>query len=139
MPFVPVLGKTFNIITGNTVTGTFDYVDVSGMPAGLTFHINYLANAVQLQVVNKPIFSADFDDDGDVDATDLAIWQGAFDLNQLGDADGDNDSDGADFMLWQQQFGSHPAVGALATVPEPTSLALLLIAALAVRGTSRHW
>ena len=78
------------------------------MPAGLAFHINYLANAVQLQVVNKPFFSADFDDDGDVDATDLAIWDGAFDLNQLGDADGDNDTDGADLLVWQRQFGSRP-------------------------------
>ena len=42
VPFVPALGNTFNIITGNTVTGAFDTVDVSGMPDGLTFHINYL-------------------------------------------------------------------------------------------------
>ena len=136
VPFVPSLGQTFNIITGNTVTGTFDYADVSGMPAGLAFHINYLANAVQLQVVNKPIFSADFDDDGDVDPTDLAIWKGAFDLNQLGDADGDNDSDGADFLLWQQQYGSAPAVAvaqpASAAVPEPSAAALLLTAMVGV-------
>ena len=39
------------------MTGEFDYADVSGMPAGLAFHIEYLANAVQLQVVTKPIFS----------------------------------------------------------------------------------
>jgi hypothetical protein len=131
-PFVPALGQTFNIITGNSVTGTFDYADVSGMPAGLAFHINYLANAVQLQVVNKPIFSADFDEDGDVDPTDLAIWKNAFNLNQLGDADGDNDSDGADFLLWQQQFGSAPAVAvaqpAAAAVPEPSAMALLMTA-----------
>src|SRR5690606_35045684 len=50
--FVPALGNTFNIITGNTVTGTFDTVDVSGVPAGLAFQVNYLLNAVQLQVVN---------------------------------------------------------------------------------------
>jgi hypothetical protein len=140
VPFVPSLGQTFNIITGNTVTGTFDYADVSGMPAGLAFHINYLANAVQLQVVNKPLFSADFDDDGDVDPTDLAIWKGAFNLNQLGDADGDNDSDGADFLLWQQQFGSAPAVAVAqptaAAVPEPSTAALLL-AAMALAGCRR--
>lgn len=130
VPFVPLLGQTFNIITGNTVTGAFDYADVSGMPAGLAFHIEYLANAVQLQVVNKPFFSADFDDDGDVDATDLAIWQGAYDLNQLGDADGDNDSDGRDFLLWQQQFGSAPLVAlnpASTAVPEPANITLALI------------
>lgn len=140
VPFVPVLGNTFNIITGNTVTGAFDTVDVSGMPVGLAFHVEYLANAVQLQVVNKPIFSADFDDDGDVDSTDLSIWKGAYDLNQLGDADGDNDSDGADFLLWQQQFGSAPAVAvaqpAAAAVPEP-STAVLLLAAMAGVGWRR--
>lgn len=132
VPFVPSLGQTFNIITGNSVTGAFDTVDVSGMPAGLAFHVEYLANAVQLQVVNKPLFTADFDEDGDVDSTDLAIWKGAFNLNQLGDADGDNDSDGVDFLLWQQQYGSAPAVAiaqpAAAAVPEPSAVALLLIA-----------
>ena len=130
VPFVPSLGQTFNIVTGNSVVGEFDYADVSGMPAGLAFHINYLANAVQLQVVNKPIFSADFDEDGDVDPTDLAIWKGAYNLNQLGDADGDNDSDGNDFLLWQQQFGSAPAVAvvqpAAAAVPEPTTAVMML-------------
>lgn len=142
VPFVPTLGQTFNIITGNTVTGTFDYADVSGMPAGLAFHLNYLPNAVQLQVVNKPIFSADFDDDGDVDPTDLAIWKGAYDLNQLGDADGDNDSDGADFLLWQQQFGSVPAVAAAqpaaGAVPEPSGALLMLLALIGLRRSSRR-
>ena len=133
VPFVPALGNTFNIITGNTVTGKFDTVDVSGMPAGLAFHVNYLLNAVQLQVVNKPSFSADFDDDGDVDATDLSIWKNAFGLNQLGDANGDNISDGSDFLIWQRQLGSAPAVAiassAAAPVPEPAAGWLALWAA----------
>nr|MBA3484783.1 hypothetical protein [Pirellulales bacterium] len=130
VPFVPVLGNTFNIITTSGVrSGTFDTVNVADMPDGLTFHINYLANAVQLQVVNTPFFSADFDDDGDVDSTDLGIWDGAFDLNQLGDADGDNDSDGNDFLLWQRQLGSVPAVVAAAAVPEP-NMAILAFSGL---------
>jgi hypothetical protein len=76
-------------------------------------------------VVNEPLFSADFDDDGDVDPTDLAIWDGAYDLNQLGDADGDNDSDGNDFLTWQRQVSSVPAVPAAAVVPEPSSTAII--------------
>ncbi|BBO30745.1 beta strand repeat-containing protein [Lacipirellula parvula] len=140
--FVPALGNTFNIITGNTVTGVFDTIDVSGMPAGLAFHLNYLGNAVQLQVVNEPFFTADFDEDGDVDSTDLAIWKNAFNLNQLGDADGDNDSDGADFLLWQQQFGSKPAVAVgtpVATaVPEPSGFALLAFAAAGIAAARRR-
>jgi autotransporter-associated beta strand protein len=126
VPFVPSLGQTFNIITGNTVTGIFDYADVQGMPAGLTFHVEYLANAVQLQVVTKPIFSADFDEDGDVDWTDLAIWQGAYDLNQLGDANGDNITDNRDWVLWRDQFGSMPRPFGGSTVPEPGACSLLM-------------
>jgi hypothetical protein len=131
--FMPALGNTFTIISApGGVLGHFTHADVSGMPPGLTFHINYLATAVQLQVVNTPFFSADFDDDGDVDSTDLIIWKNAFHLNQLGDADGDNDTDGADFLIWQQQLGSAPAVAVGAAVPECGSLALLVVGALGV-------
>ena len=142
VPFVPSLGNTFNIISATSVTGTFDTVDVSGMPEGLAFRVNYLANAVQLEVVNKPFFSADFDEDGDVDSTDLSIWKNAFDLNQLGDADGDNDSDGADFLKWQQQYGSVPAVAVAspgsAAVPEPSVFALLAFAAAGIAAARRR-
>ena len=86
---------------------------------------------MQLQVVNKPLFSADFDEDGDVDPTDLAIWDGAYDLNQLGDADGDNDSDGNDFLLWQRQLGSAPALAAADPVPEPSTAVLTALAIMA--------
>ncbi len=143
-PFVPALGNTFPIITASALVGTFSQVDVSGMPAGLTFHINYLPNAVQLQVVSTPFFSADFDHDGDVDLTDYNIWRGAFGLNQLGDANGDNKSDASDYVLWRKQFGSHPGAGsglsAATAVPEPTAavsslvvLAMLLVVRLGRR------
>jgi hypothetical protein len=129
--FVPALGNVFNIISApGGVLGHFTHADVSGMPAGLTFHVNYLPTSVQLQVVAKPVFSADFDDDGDVDSTDLAIWTHAFHLNQLGDADGDNDSDGADFLIWQRQLGSAPAVAVGAAVPEAGSGVLLAVGAV---------
>ncbi len=111
--------------------GKFDSADISGMPAGLTFHINYLPTAVQLQVVNKPTFSADFDDDGDVDMTDYAIWKNAFNLNQLGDANNDNKSDASDYTIWRDQFGNAPGAGAFGgpPVPEPMSAVLLAIGA----------
>jgi hypothetical protein len=132
MPFVPELGDTFNIISGHAVTGMFDTVDVSGMPAGLAFHINYLPNVVQLQVVNKPQLAADFDNDGDVDSTDYNIWKAAFNLNQLGDATGDNISDARDYVIWRKQLGSKPGAGSGslvdgAAVPEPSAASLLLL------------
>jgi hypothetical protein len=130
--FNPALGATFDILsTAFGASGTFSLVDYNNLPAGKTFRVDYLPSTVRLTVVNRPLFSADFDDDGDVDVTDLGIWKNAFDLNQLGDADGDNDSDGGDFLLWQRQLGSKPtAVAAAAAVPEPSS-AVMAVAALA--------
>jgi hypothetical protein len=137
--FVPALGQTFNIISApGGVTGKFDTVDVSGMPAGLTFHVNYTPTLVQLQVVSAQSFAADFDDDGDVDSTDLAIWTHAFHLNQLGDADGDNDSDGADFLIWQREQGSVPAAAVGTAVPEVAGGLLMVIGAAAVVALHRR-
>jgi hypothetical protein len=68
--------------------------------------------------------SADFNDDRDVDADDLAIWQAGFGLtgtaqHNQGDADFDLDVDGADFLLWQRELHTPPVVAAAMAVPEP--------------------
>ncbi|MBX3427295.1 MAG: hypothetical protein KF688_16575 [Pirellulales bacterium] len=142
--FVPAVGNTFSIISATGgISGTFNQVDIQGFPLGLTVKVNYLPTIVQLEVVNTPLFSADFDKDGDVDATDLTIWRNAYHLNQLGDATGDNKSDGSDFLVWQRQFGSKPAVpiadATIAAVPEPTAAGLILAGAgLAVFGCGRR-
>jgi hypothetical protein len=56
---------------------------------------------------------ADFDEDGDVDGADLAVWKAGFGTigiatNRQGDADGDRNGEGADFLVWQRQLGSVP-------------------------------
>ncbi len=77
----------------------------------------------------------DFDNDGDVDGDDLAIWQAGYGLNANGDADGDGDSDGRDFLTWQRQFSTGPFTGlsAMISVPEPTSLVMALFAWVGVQ------
>ncbi len=69
---------------------------------------------------------ADFDEDGDVDAADLATWQTSFGSDNGADADLDGDSDGADFLVWQQS-NSGALVG-IANVPEPTTALLFGLA-----------
>ncbi|NOZ38646.1 MAG: PEP-CTERM sorting domain-containing protein [Planctomycetes bacterium] len=74
------------------------------------------------------VYGGDFDGNQIVDANDLVQWQN--DFGGVGsDADGDFDTDGADFLVWQRQFsGSTGAASSLtATVPEPTTTALLLL------------
>jgi len=133
MGFIPSLGDTFDILSAaGGVTGIFDSVLQPGaMPSGLLFDVNYLGSIVQLEVVNFLLFSADFDNDGDVDGDDLAQWESDFG-GPGSDADDDGDSDGLDFLAWQQQFGSSlpPALQSLTTsVPEPSTLFLTCLAA----------
>ena len=140
--FLPNAGDMFSILSATGgITGTFDTV-ANGQRLttsdGLgSFVVNYGAgstfnpNQVILSAF-QPIgtFTADFDDDGDVDGDDLTQWRGDFGVNALSDANGDGDSDGADFLTWQQQFGSGPPVtAASAPVPEPATLMLILAAA----------
>ncbi len=57
---------------------------------------------------NSPQFdqllTADFDNDGDVDADYLVVWESSFGVGAGTDAGADSDSNGADFLAWQQQF-----------------------------------
>lgn len=79
-----------------------------------------------------PTFSdlaGDFDSDGDVDSSDLGKWQAAFASTAGGDADGDGDADGADFLIWQRYFTGAMLTPAVASVPEPSSLVLFVMAA----------
>ncbi|WP_428304960.1 glycosyl hydrolase family 18 protein [Lacipirellula sp.] len=79
--------------------------------------------------------AGDFNADGKVDAADLELWKlGAGTVNAThwdGDANADGIVDGADFLVWQRNLGQTAATGATVAVPEPSSLALALIACVA--------
>ncbi len=77
----------------------------------------------------RDVSQADFDIDGDVDGTDLALWQNAFGSTLEADADLDGDSDGADFLTWQREFaqGAGPLAAPVSAIPEPSSLTLALL------------
>lgn len=81
---------------------------------------------------NAMFASADFDEDGDVDAADLATWKGAFGVNLNGDANGDGRTDGSDFLVWQREYTGANATAAAAAVPEPSSAALLAVASAGI-------
>ena len=55
--------------------------------------------------VGTGILAADFDLSGTVDGTDLAQWEGDYNLNSDSDADGDGLSTGLDLLAWQRQNG----------------------------------
>jgi len=94
---------------------------------------------------------SDIHGDG-VDGVDLDLWSAGFGTVGTaylkdGDFNLDTNVDGADFLKWQRQFGSGiPPLLAVTTVPEPSSLNLFALLALAggcfqrcqFRRASRH-
>jgi hypothetical protein len=79
---------------------------------------------------------ADFDGDGPVTGNDFLIWQRNFGLtgqidNSNGDANGDGVVDDDDLVLWETQYGTTPPLAGASAVPEPSSLVLITLAAVA--------
>lgn len=66
---------------------------------------------------NLNVASADFDLDGDVDGHDFLAWQRGESPNALS---------AGDLALWQAEYGNGQLI-AVRTVPEPSSLLLVLL------------
>jgi hypothetical protein len=129
--FVPSVGDSFGFLFASRgFGGTFDELLLPDLGPGKTWQLNPGGATVFLNVVSG--YSADFDEDGDVDGNDLTRWQSDFGVNDLSDADEDGDSDGADFLAWQRQLASTASVAATSAVPEPAPLLLIVSGALAM-------
>jgi hypothetical protein len=78
----------------------------------------------------------DFNGDARVDGADFLAWQRSFNSSVApgtgADGSGNGIVDAADLALWKANFGTTPAVGAaagaVAAVPEPTTVALGVMA-----------
>jgi len=128
-------------------------VTLYGRPGAMTGGVDHAlaAQAPAADILGRPrdaapdvgafewVASADFTDNGVVDAADLAAWRGDFGFDDDSDADGDGDSDGADFLVWQRQFdGASGLVGASTAIPEPGGWVVTLLGMLAVRAPLRR-
>ncbi|NOZ41246.1 MAG: PEP-CTERM sorting domain-containing protein [Planctomycetes bacterium] len=126
--FTPSAGDTFEIITATNVVDTFDTLNLPALPGDLLWFVNYGATSVEL----VSTYSADFDEDGDVDGDDLAAWEGGFGSTAATHSDGDANAnaltDGFDFLTWQRQLTNGGTLSAASTtVPEPTTGCMLLM------------
>ncbi len=118
--FTPSLGNTFSILTASQgVIGQFANISLPQLPSDLAWRVDYLANAVRLDV----LLSADLNQDGTVDARDYVLLR-------------DRGGNLADYQNFRSHFGmtvtlatGSDAFGGSTTVPEPSAMLLLGIAA----------
>ncbi len=96
-----------------------------------------LAIAAAIELMESellPTANPDFNNDGQTDAADLAMWSTGFGTATLaghgqGESDGDGDVDGFDFLAWQRGVAS--AIPSSQTIPEPSAIQVALLCALA--------
>jgi len=102
--FEPANGQTFEIITANNVTGTFDEVIA---PDGMNVQVNYSNSTVSLTIGGGMI--GDFDGDNDVDIADINFYRFAIGLDANGefaqfDLDGDGQVTAADMQIHVETY-----------------------------------
>ena len=130
-------GESFNIgnawlqYTEDETDLTFEYIDGSGdVVAGI------------LAFTGAPFVEGDLDFDGDVDGQDWLTYVGelgstfssmtAAQTYRLGDLDGDGDNDHTDFLAFKSAYEAVNGAGSfadmVASVPEPSTVVLFVIA-----------
>ncbi len=149
-PFEAIPGNPVNVLGNEIVTVWSDPVLGSTQPSGAS------AAVQDLEVGNFAVTSLWFQGNTDTWFDEIRIGLSYADVAPIavgidGDFDGDSDVDGADFLEWQRNLGDAtnlglwesnfgtpaPAIGAVAAVPEPSSL--LLAGVMAIIAVSRRY
>lgn len=136
--FSPAVGSSFRIVTATDgIDSNFTAFQLPNLTDGRmwSYPTNDLlgSSSFVLQVLRP-----DYDGNGTVDAADYVVWRKL--LGQMGnglaaDGNGDKVVDADDYDVWRSLFGRTTIGGGpsiSATVPEPGSILLLLVAVLTV-------
>ncbi|MGD9634113.1 MAG: endo-1,4-beta-xylanase [Pirellulales bacterium] len=115
--------------------GTLDFTGFYGdyelSIGGQTIDMSLVKGDSQYSLV---VAAGDYNADGVVDAADYTVWRDTFGSTSDLRADGNGNEliDDGDFDVWKSLVGTtYPGAGSLATVPEPSTLLLLLLGSAA--------
>lgn len=132
------LTQAWDILTNSTVATNGGYLNFTLAPLSASY---ILINAA-------PILAGDFNRNGVVDAADYITWRnqrGQSGVALAADGDGNGLVDANDYNIWRSRLGmtlssgSGAGTSGSASVPEPTTGAMLIAAVLALRfACSRH-
>jgi hypothetical protein len=123
------LGTAYNTSTFGGANGDLQFsYGIAGGPR-LTGVVTYVTSAAVI---------GDYNGNGIVDAADYTLWRDhlgqSFALQNRDPANGSGPISAADYTSWKANFGAHSGSGAgssLSSVPEPSSIVLLIIGAIA--------
>jgi T5SS/PEP-CTERM-associated repeat protein len=152
--FIPTASNTFTVL--NAAGGVFGVFTNVTTDQRLTtndgigsFLVHYgpgsAFNQNQIVLTNFELVAlpGDYNQNGRVDAADYVLWRNT--LSQAGvglaaDGNGNGQIDSGDYNIWRAHFGQSAGNGALTggSVPEPSTLALLILAATGVRLRGRR-
>ena len=113
---------------GGNISFGFNDTNFGSPTTSIGQTLNYaLIDNIEVNTLAAPDPNADFDGDGLVTGLDFAIWQRNIGLggqtnNNNGDANGDGIVNEDDLVVWEAQFGGPPPLGAITSVPEPSTL-----------------
>jgi hypothetical protein len=145
--FSPALGNSFHVLDWQQRTGTFATLDLPGLSTPLAWSTNQLYSAGSLSIIS--VLPGDFNQDGALTGADIsamlsaltnrAAYESAKGFSDaqfltLGDFDHSGEVTNADIQPLLAAIASAENGGgsALASVPEPSSLAILFLGMLTV-------
>lgn len=151
-------GSGTGILSEGFLTGSSSVASAATVSLGAAFNTAGAQDLVfKYAVVPQVPLTADFDSDGDADGADFLAWQRGFGiaagaLKSQGDANADGAVNAADLALWKGQFGSSAfsgpgtlvrgfvkyVSGAVAAVPEPSSVLLVGMGLTAITAGRRR-
>ena len=122
-------GQNLEGLTVGPMLNNGDLILLGVVDDGDPFSSNTIVSLIASEVADD---TADFDMDGDTDGADFLAWQrnqGSGTTFAQGDATGNGIVNGADVDVWRRNFATAtPPLTSLQAIPEPASLALLLLA-----------
>jgi hypothetical protein len=135
--FTPAVGQQFTVLSSaNTINGAFDTTITTSVVSGtlVEWQVQQSASSVTLQATAlTELLAGDYNGNGVVDAADYVVWRDTLGSIYLeGDGDRNGTVDANDYAVWRANFGRVTGATAgspsSASVPEPPSLLLLLLA-----------